>query len=79
VQKETTALGAPCLTVRENNERSITIGPGTNTLVGTSPDALVAAAEDIPENGGKKAVFRRCGTVSPPNASPRTSAASAFD
>jgi UDP-N-acetylglucosamine 2-epimerase (non-hydrolysing) len=54
VQKETTALGAPCLTVRENTERPITIGQGTNTLVGTSPDALVAAAEDILENGGKK-------------------------
>jgi UDP-N-acetylglucosamine 2-epimerase (non-hydrolysing) len=54
VQEETTALGAPCLTVRENTERPITIEQGTNTLVGTSPDALVAAAEDILKNGGKK-------------------------
>jgi len=54
VQEETTALGAPCLTVRENTERPITIEQGTNTLVGTSPDALVAAAEDILANGGKK-------------------------
>lgn len=54
VQEETTALGVPCLTVRENTERPITIEEGTNTLIGVSPDALVAAAEDILENGGKK-------------------------
>ena len=48
VQKETTALGAPCLTVRENTERPITIGQGTNPLVGPSPAALVAA----PPGGG---------------------------
>ncbi|SDR64014.1 UDP-N-acetylglucosamine 2-epimerase (non-hydrolysing) [Rhizobiales bacterium GAS113] len=45
VQEETTALGVPCLTVRDNTERPITVQEGTNTLVGTSPDALVAAAE----------------------------------
>ncbi|MGP6156605.1 MAG: UDP-N-acetyl glucosamine 2-epimerase, partial [Vulcanimicrobiaceae bacterium] len=54
VQEETTALGAPCLTVRENTERPVTVEQGTNTLVGTSPDTLVAAAEDILEYGGKK-------------------------
>lgn len=54
VQEETTALGTPCLTVRENTERPITIEQGTNTLVGASPDALVAAVVDILENGGKK-------------------------
>ncbi len=54
VQEETTALGVPCLTVRENTERPITIEQGTNTLVGTSPETLVAAAEDILANGGKK-------------------------
>ncbi|MGA8169952.1 MAG: UDP-N-acetylglucosamine 2-epimerase (non-hydrolyzing) [Methylocystis sp.] len=53
VQEETTALGVPCLTVRENTERPITIDEGTNTLVGTSPDVLVATAEDILEKGGK--------------------------
>ncbi|SEF02861.1 UDP-N-acetylglucosamine 2-epimerase (non-hydrolysing) [Rhizobiales bacterium GAS188] len=45
VQEETTALGVPCLTVRENTERPITVQEGTNTLVGSSPDALIAAAE----------------------------------
>ncbi len=53
VQEETTALGVPCLTVRENTERPITIEEGTNTLIGTSPEALIAAAEDILANGGK--------------------------
>jgi UDP-N-acetylglucosamine 2-epimerase (non-hydrolysing) len=54
VQEETTALGTPCLTVRENTERPITIEQGTNVLVGTSLDALAAAVDDILENGGKK-------------------------
>jgi UDP-N-acetylglucosamine 2-epimerase (non-hydrolysing) len=54
VQEETTALGTPCLTVRENTERPITITQGTNVLVGTSSIALVAAARDVLANGGKK-------------------------
>lgn len=37
IQEETTALGIPCLTVRENTERPITLEEGTNTLVGTNP------------------------------------------
>lgn len=54
VQEETTALGTPCLTVRENTERPITIEQGTNVLVGASPSALVAAVGDVLANGGKK-------------------------
>jgi UDP-N-acetylglucosamine 2-epimerase (non-hydrolysing) len=54
VQEETTALGVPCLTVRENTERPITIEQGTNTLVGNSPDVLVAAVDHILNTGGKK-------------------------
>lgn len=42
LQEETTALGIPCLTVRNNTERPITITEGTNTLLGSSPDALRA-------------------------------------
>lgn len=45
IQEETTVLGVPCLTLRENTERPITITNGTNRLVGTDPDAVVAAAE----------------------------------
>jgi UDP-N-acetylglucosamine 2-epimerase (non-hydrolysing) len=53
VQEETTALGTPCLTVRDTTERPITIEQGTNVLVGTSLDALIAAVDDVLENGGK--------------------------
>lgn len=54
VQEETTALGVPCLTVRENTERPVTIEKGTNTLVGTSPEALLAGVDDVLTTGGKR-------------------------
>jgi UDP-N-acetylglucosamine 2-epimerase (non-hydrolysing) len=41
IQEETTALGVPCLTARENTERPITITEGTNTLVGTDPEVIL--------------------------------------
>ncbi len=41
IQEETTALGVPCFTARENTERPITITEGTNTLVGTKKDAIL--------------------------------------
>lgn len=47
VQEETTVLGVPCLTVRENTERPITISQGTNRLVGLDPAALVRAFNDV--------------------------------
>ena len=53
VQEETTALGVPCLTVRENTERPTTIDEGTNTLVGTNPAALLKAVDEILTHGGK--------------------------
>src|SRR5437588_749390 len=37
IQEETTALGVPCLTLRENTERPVTVETGTNQLVGTDP------------------------------------------
>jgi len=43
LQEETTVLGVPCLTVRNNTERPITIDEGTNTLVGSAPSALEKA------------------------------------
>jgi UDP-N-acetylglucosamine 2-epimerase (non-hydrolysing) len=42
LQEETTALGIPCLTLRENTERPITIEQGSNRLVGTDPEAIRA-------------------------------------
>ena len=46
VQEETTVLGVPCLTVRENTERPATIACGTNRLVGTDPDVMLRAARE---------------------------------
>lgn len=44
IQEETTSLGVPCVTVRENTERPSTIEVGTNVLAGTSPAGIRAAA-----------------------------------
>ena len=54
LQEETTALGVPCLTLRENTERPITVEQGTNTMVGRSHDAIVAAVNDILAGRGKR-------------------------
>ncbi|HYQ27533.1 MAG TPA: UDP-N-acetylglucosamine 2-epimerase, partial [Polyangiaceae bacterium] len=43
VQEETTALGVPCLTVRDNTERPVTVSHGTNQIIGSDPAALPAA------------------------------------
>ena len=45
IQEETTALGVPCLTLRENTERPVTVELGTNRVVGTDPARIVAEAE----------------------------------
>lgn len=45
IQEETTALGVACLTLRESTERPVTVTEGTNTIVGTDPDAIAAAIE----------------------------------
>jgi UDP-N-acetylglucosamine 2-epimerase (non-hydrolysing) len=47
VQEETTALGVPCLTLRDNTERPITVTQGTNRVVGCEPTAVVAAAAAV--------------------------------
>lgn len=47
VQEETTVLGVPCLTLRENTERPITVTEGTNQVVGTRPERIVAAARRV--------------------------------
>lgn len=46
IQEETTVLGIPCLTLRENTERPTTISEGTNRLVGHDADAIIAATDD---------------------------------
>ncbi|HXG85313.1 MAG TPA: UDP-N-acetylglucosamine 2-epimerase (non-hydrolyzing) [Pyrinomonadaceae bacterium] len=47
LQEETTALSIPCLTLRENTERPITISMGTNVLVGTNPERIKQTAFEI--------------------------------
>jgi UDP-N-acetylglucosamine 2-epimerase (non-hydrolysing) len=54
MQEETTALGVPCITVRENTERPITIEEGTNTLIGADPQKIGPIVEDILRTGGKR-------------------------
>ena len=54
LQEETTALGVPCITIRENTERPITIEEGTNVLAGTDPAKILAAAREILRSGGKQ-------------------------
>jgi UDP-N-acetylglucosamine 2-epimerase (non-hydrolysing) len=44
IQEETTSLGIPCLTLRENTERPVTVELGTNVIVGTDTDKIITAA-----------------------------------
>ena len=54
LQEETTALGVPCLTLRENTERPITIEQGTNTMVGRDRAAILAGVDEILAGRGKR-------------------------
>ena len=47
IQEETTVLGVPCLTFRENTERPITVTHGTNRVVGLDPGRVGAAVDEI--------------------------------
>jgi UDP-N-acetylglucosamine 2-epimerase (non-hydrolysing) len=47
IQEETTALGIPCLTLRRNTERPVTVTRGTNRVVGVEPDAIYAGWRDV--------------------------------
>ena len=53
IQEETTALGVPCITLRENTERPITVDEGTNVIVGASREKILAAAAEVFSSGGK--------------------------
>lgn len=53
MQEETTALGVPCLTMRENTERPITVEQGTNTMVGIDAQAILDGAAQVLAGGGK--------------------------
>lgn len=75
LQEETTVFGIPCLTLRHNTERPITIEMGTNVLVGTDPEKIKCAAEEalakdrnsdtkIPPLWDGKASMRICDVLS---------------
>ncbi|MGD8631862.1 MAG: UDP-N-acetylglucosamine 2-epimerase (non-hydrolyzing) [Gammaproteobacteria bacterium] len=57
LQEETTAVGVPCITLRNNTERPVTVDQGTNTIVGLDRIQILAAVNDVLKNGGK------CGRV----------------
>src|SRR5258707_9386886 len=59
IQEETTYLGVPCLTLRENTERPVTVSLGTNVLVGRDPDKLRSEVSRILSGQAKK------GTIPP--------------
>jgi UDP-N-acetylglucosamine 2-epimerase (non-hydrolysing) len=54
IQEETTALGVPCLTMRENTERPITVEQGTNVLVGRKRTLIQRYVAEILAGGGKR-------------------------
>jgi UDP-N-acetylglucosamine 2-epimerase (non-hydrolysing) len=54
LQEESTALGVPCLTLRENTERPVTVEVGTNQVVGTDPARIQQAAERVLDGQGKQ-------------------------
>jgi UDP-N-acetylglucosamine 2-epimerase (non-hydrolysing) len=54
IQEETTALALPCLTMRENTERPITVDEGTNTVVGRDRALILRVVDEILRSGGKR-------------------------
>ena len=59
IQEETTVLQIPCVTLRENTERPITVALGTNYLIGTNPTKIFETVSKIIQGNGKK------GTIPP--------------
>jgi UDP-N-acetylglucosamine 2-epimerase (non-hydrolysing) len=59
IQEETTVLGIPCLTLRDNTERPVTVTHGTNRVIGSSPDRVISEAMKAIDSAS-------CATASPP-------------
>jgi UDP-N-acetylglucosamine 2-epimerase (non-hydrolysing) len=53
LQEETTALGVPCITLRESTERPITVDQGTNVIVGSDAELILSSLNEVLETGGK--------------------------
>ena len=54
LQEETTVLGVPCVTLRDNTERPVTFTEGTNVLVGNRQESILAAARKVLAGEGRK-------------------------
>jgi UDP-N-acetylglucosamine 2-epimerase (non-hydrolysing) len=54
LQEETTALGVPCITIRENTERPVTVEEGSNVLAGTDPARIIAEVRKVLRGEGKQ-------------------------
>ena len=54
LQEETTALGIPCITLRENTERPVTLTEGTNVLVGTDPARIIEEVRRVLDGKAKR-------------------------
>jgi UDP-N-acetylglucosamine 2-epimerase (non-hydrolysing) len=54
IQEETTYLGIPCFTLRDNTERPITVTAGTNTLLGLDPDAIATIPESLSQRPAER-------------------------
>ena len=54
IQEETTVLGIPCVTLRQNTERPVTVTEGTNYLIGTDPQKIMRTVADVLAGSSKK-------------------------
>jgi UDP-N-acetylglucosamine 2-epimerase (non-hydrolysing) len=57
VQEETTYLGVPCLTYRDNTERPVTVKQGSNRLIGTCPENVIIEAKKILNQGPRNSII----------------------
>jgi UDP-N-acetylglucosamine 2-epimerase (non-hydrolysing) len=53
LQEETTVVGVPCITLRENTERPVTVEQGTNTIAGHDRELIMSVVDDVLTDGGK--------------------------
>ena len=53
LQEETTVVGVPCITLRENTERPVTVEQGTNTIAGRDRALILSVVDDVLKDGGK--------------------------
>ena len=70
IQEETTYLGIPCLTVRENTKRPITVSTGTNVLVGRDRDKLARNCRERSAATQKMELCRHFEMATPGSESP---------